>query len=195
MDKPEKILAAALQLFVTYGFHGTPTSKIAAEAGVSNGTLFHYFKTKDELVVALYTSIKGELNRYMVDKLSKAITVKERAEGLFIHSLAWAMEHKDAFFFIQQFHFSPHINLIPEAEVKKQTQLHMQLLQEGLKAKIFKSYAPDFIASIYGSQINGIYHYLLNNDLSGAKKKKIIRDAFEATWAVLTNPEEKWIKK
>jgi AcrR family transcriptional regulator len=39
-------LAAALQLFVAFGFHGTPTSRIAAQAGVSNGTLFHYYKTK-----------------------------------------------------------------------------------------------------------------------------------------------------
>ena len=55
LDKPEKILSTALKLFVAYGFHGTPTSKIASEAGVSNGTLFHYFKTKDELVVASST--------------------------------------------------------------------------------------------------------------------------------------------
>jgi AcrR family transcriptional regulator len=42
MDKQQEILSAALQLFVANGFHGTATSKIAKEAGVANGTLFHY---------------------------------------------------------------------------------------------------------------------------------------------------------
>ncbi len=37
VEKEKQILAAALQLFVAFGFHGTPTSKIAAQAGVSNG--------------------------------------------------------------------------------------------------------------------------------------------------------------
>lgn len=195
MDKPEKILAVALKLFVTYGFHGTPTSKIAVEAGVSNGTLFHYFKTKDELVVALYIAIKERLKAYLTGKLHKTITVKERSEGLFVHSLSWAQEHKDEFFFIQQFHFSPHISLVPGDEIARQTKMHQELLQEGLKAKIFKPFPLDLIASIYASQINGTYHYLLNNELPAAKKKKLIRDAFDVTWAVLTNPEEKWIKK
>ena len=62
MDKRQQILDAALKLFVEYGFHGTPTSLIAKEAGVANGTLFHYFSTKDELVVALYSSIKSRMS-------------------------------------------------------------------------------------------------------------------------------------
>ena len=58
MDKREQILLAALKLFTEFGFHGTPTSKIAVEAGVSNGTLFHYFKTKEALILALYDYVK-----------------------------------------------------------------------------------------------------------------------------------------
>ena len=69
-DKRKEILSAALKLFVEYGFHGTPTSKIAAEAGVANGTLFHYYKTKEDLVIVLYNDIKDELNRYIISKTS-----------------------------------------------------------------------------------------------------------------------------
>ncbi len=36
-------------------------SKIAKEAWISNGTLFHYFMTKLELVVVLYVYIKSKL--------------------------------------------------------------------------------------------------------------------------------------
>ena len=67
MDKRKQILDAALKLFVELGFHGTPTSMIAKEAGVANGTLFHYFATKDELVIALYVAIKNQMAGHITE--------------------------------------------------------------------------------------------------------------------------------
>ncbi|WP_281646610.1 TetR/AcrR family transcriptional regulator [Parendozoicomonas sp. Alg238-R29] len=57
-EKEKSILSAALQLFCEHGFHSSPTSKIAALAGVSNGTLLHDYKNKDSLILALYLDIK-----------------------------------------------------------------------------------------------------------------------------------------
>lgn len=42
-------------------FRATPTSAISKAAGVAEGTLFTYFKTKDDLVNALYRAIKFEI--------------------------------------------------------------------------------------------------------------------------------------
>ena len=58
MNKREKIFSTALNLFVEHGFHGTPTSKIAKEAGVANGTLFHHFNTKEDLIIEFQQSDK-----------------------------------------------------------------------------------------------------------------------------------------
>jgi AcrR family transcriptional regulator len=41
-DKKKAILAAALALFTERGFHGTPTSLIAQDAGVATGQLFPF---------------------------------------------------------------------------------------------------------------------------------------------------------
>ena len=109
MDKEKEILAAALKLFVEFGFHGTPTSKIAKEAGVANGTLFHYFKTKEELIVKLYISIKENLNGYLLSKMDDQSLLEIRMKAIYEESIRWALIHRDEFFFIQQFHFSPHL--------------------------------------------------------------------------------------
>jgi AcrR family transcriptional regulator len=53
-EKEQKILDTSLVLFVEKGFHGTSTAEIAKTAGVATGTLFHYFKTKEELIDRLY---------------------------------------------------------------------------------------------------------------------------------------------
>jgi AcrR family transcriptional regulator len=189
LDKPEKILSTALKLFVVYGFHGTPTSKIASEAGVSNGTLFHYFKTKDELVVSLYNSIREELNQYLAAKINEAEAVKEKFRSLFVYSVDWALENSDAFYFIQQFHFSPHLELVPEAEIQQQTVLHRQLLQDARNANLLKPLPVALIATLSASQINGVYQYLINNKLPAVQQKEMINNVFELTWTMIANPE------
>lgn len=48
-----QILDIALSHFIRYGFYGTSTRKIAEEAGISSGLMFHYFPNK----IALYEAL------------------------------------------------------------------------------------------------------------------------------------------
>jgi len=51
--RQEQILQAARQVFADQGFHNTRMSDIAQATGVSQGTLYHYFRSKDELFLAV----------------------------------------------------------------------------------------------------------------------------------------------
>lgn len=53
----EKVLNAAEKIFGSKGYHGSTTKEIAEEAGVSEGIIFKYFKTKKELLVNLVVPI------------------------------------------------------------------------------------------------------------------------------------------
>ncbi len=59
-DKRSALLAAATRLIVAQGL-SVPTAGIAKEAGIANGSLFTYFKTKSELFNALYLELKVEM--------------------------------------------------------------------------------------------------------------------------------------
>ena len=52
-DRPGELLEAALDLFVEKGFAATRSEEVAARAGVSKGTLFLYFPSKEELFKAV----------------------------------------------------------------------------------------------------------------------------------------------
>jgi AcrR family transcriptional regulator len=56
------IIEAAIYLFADEGFHSVSTRKIAARAGVSEGTLFNYFGSKNELMRAILERIYKELS-------------------------------------------------------------------------------------------------------------------------------------
>lgn len=64
-DKRKAILNAALRVFAEHGIVNGPTSAISKAAGVAEGTLFTYFKTKDELLNELYLELRQEFNGHM----------------------------------------------------------------------------------------------------------------------------------
>ncbi len=66
--RPGELLAAALDLFVEKGFAATRAEEVAKRAGVSKGTLFLYFPSKEELFKAVVReNIVGRLNDFAQD--------------------------------------------------------------------------------------------------------------------------------
>jgi AcrR family transcriptional regulator len=185
-DKQAAILQAALKLFVEFGFHATPTSKIAKEAGVANGTLFHYYKTKDELILALYTDIKLRLTEHMYVNVNKTDALEEVFRTIFLNTLEWAQDHKEEYYFVQQFNLSPFLSLIPQEEILKQARPHLDLIQAGIKNNILKPLAPEFLYSLINSHIYGLSQYLSSANISAQKQKKLINDSFEMIWDMIT---------
>lgn len=57
----KKVLTTALRLFANNGFHATTTAKIAKQAGVSEGTIYKYFSSKDDLLAKLIQPILAEI--------------------------------------------------------------------------------------------------------------------------------------
>lgn len=55
-DAPDRILASARKLMAQQGFEATSTKAIAQDAGVPSGLVFYYFKTKDDLLEAIFRS-------------------------------------------------------------------------------------------------------------------------------------------
>lgn len=185
MDKQKQILSAALRLFVTEGFHGTPTSKIAQEAGVANGTLFHYYKTKDDLVIGLYNNIKDELSTamYAITHVDDFITT--RFKNIFVQTLYWALDNRDKFYYIQQFQYSPHLFKISPETIQQQAMAHRELLADGVKKKVLIQQPLELIFMIFSNQIFGIYQYLSTADLTPAEQTKAINNAYEMVWELL----------
>jgi AcrR family transcriptional regulator len=62
-----KIAAAALPLFLRYGFHATPVRVIAHSARISSGSVFNYFSGKDEILEMILDESQAEAERALED--------------------------------------------------------------------------------------------------------------------------------
>lgn len=54
MDRRQAIIEAAVVVFAKKGFFGAKVSEIAETAGVADGTIYLYFKSKDEILISLF---------------------------------------------------------------------------------------------------------------------------------------------
>lgn len=88
-DKRELILEAALDLFRHYGYRRTSMEDIARAAAVAKGTLYLYFKSKDELFEAICRSL--------ADQISEGVTAAEALDLPLEPKLAALMEAKFGF--------------------------------------------------------------------------------------------------
>jgi AcrR family transcriptional regulator len=60
IETRNRILAAAKVLFASKGFHGTNSKEIAAEAGVSIGSFYSYFKNKKALFIEVFREFESQ---------------------------------------------------------------------------------------------------------------------------------------
>jgi len=59
-DKPQQIIDAAVRVFARTGYYNSRVSDIAREAGIASGTIYLYFKTKEEILVTLFREKMAE---------------------------------------------------------------------------------------------------------------------------------------
>jgi len=100
-DKRNAILAAATQVFAEKGLAG-PVAAITSAAGVAEGTLFTYFKTKDELINALYRELKLDLAQAMMSGFPRRTSVRQRLRHVWQRYVEWGAAHPEQFKALQQ---------------------------------------------------------------------------------------------
>ena len=83
--KPQQIIDAAIRVFARTGFYNSRVSDIAREAGIASGTIYLYFKTKDEILVTMFREkmaewvefVRGEIVAELdpLDKLRRLVAL------------------------------------------------------------------------------------------------------------------------
>jgi AcrR family transcriptional regulator len=82
--KRDQLIDTALRLFARHGYRATGIDTIIAEAGVAKMTLYHHFKTKDELIVAALRRRDTEWREWFIQRVTKlAGSPRERLLAVF----------------------------------------------------------------------------------------------------------------
>jgi len=82
MDKYRRILEAAITVFAEQGYFQSTIAQIAKEAGVADGTIYLYFKNKDDILVQFYQYKTRQIFERFRDAVSQPASAEEKLRCL-----------------------------------------------------------------------------------------------------------------
>lgn len=178
-DKRNAILSAAIQVFAERGL-GAPTAAITSAAGIAEGSLFTYFKTKDELINALYCEIKLELADAMMSGFPRKQSMLHRLQHVWNHYLHWGVANPGQQKVLKQIQVwsglteeSKQAGLVPFIEIQR-------MAEDAVTQRIYKDIPQAFI----GAALSALAEMTMEFMVREPKRAEMYRTAgFEMLWA------------
>lgn len=135
-EKRNALIVAAAQAIATSGVAAS-TLKIAKAAGVAEGTLFRYFPTKDDLLVAAYFALKLDLTEYLSLNLPLDAETALQFRHLWDRFIDWGTEYPDKHRALR--HLEVALASLPFANPSPAVTRHLEeIVREGFTAGVLR---------------------------------------------------------
>ena len=178
--KIEQIFSATLQLVKQHGLAGITMSEIAGAACIATGTLYIYFKSKDDLINALFTDCrKAAVDKYFKNYHDE-LPFKIGFKTIWLNLVKYRLEHFNEAVFMDQCHHSPFITETTKQMTKEMLRPLHKLVERGKKEKLLKD-IDNFVLLTY--MVGGINEFVKHNIYSGKKiTKSLMEQMFNLCW-------------
>jgi Transcriptional regulator len=93
-EKYQAILDAATEAFAEYGYFSCQVSKIAKLAGVADGTIYLYFKNKEDILVSLFRERMGQFIEQIRQEIGKYESTRDRLMCIIRTHLRYMQENR-----------------------------------------------------------------------------------------------------
>ena len=126
-EKYHTILKSAGEVFAEFGFHKATISQIAAQAGVADGTLYLYFKNKDDILYQFISVKTEQVFNKMHLAVEKGKTAEEKLRYLiYCHLEEFQNDKNMAIIFQSEVRYFREI----ESQIKDISKMYLDLLSE-----------------------------------------------------------------
>jgi len=167
----EEILSAAEKVFAAKGFFPTTMSDIARKAEFGTGTLYKYFKSKEELYFTLIEEKVEEINRLVNAELSQKTSALVRIRKVLGLQFEFIERNRDFFrIYISErnrFEWTLKDDLGKGLHEKMVTYIHIlaEVMRQGIKEGEFKSMNPMDLAHALVGMVNSfVFEWLISRE-------------------------------
>ncbi len=159
-NKELDIIDASVRVFSSEGYSEAKIHKIADEAGIASGTVYLYFKNKEEILLRIFESVWKNLFE-RIDKVDKNECEPIRKVQLLIDNVFEFFNSDPALatvFVNEQHHIMKRDNTIVMNNYKKSIGICEKVVSEGIKMNVFKKETDSII---FSTLLFGGIRYLL----------------------------------
>lgn len=127
-NKYNQILEAAVRVFARQGFYQSTIAQIAKEAGVADGTIYLYFKNKDDILVQFFSYRTKQVFESFREEVDRAETSADKLRNLVRRHLAEFQRDRDGAVVYQvETHQS---SRLAENQIREMSQMYRDLISE-----------------------------------------------------------------
>jgi len=178
--KKERIMYATLKLITEHGFHATPVSMIASEAGVGAGTIYRYFESKEAIINELYDVILKELHEATMANIPENISVRDEFFLKWKNILKYFIEREYEGKFISQYVASPFISRTVMAETERRNIYLRQLIDRGMRDKEIREVDYNTIAVYMWGTVKQLHYLHINKAIEITDE--LVNDIYTVFW-------------
>lgn len=184
-NKKEIIIDTAANLFSEFGFHEINMDMIAKKAGIAKGTIYNYFKSKEELYFTINETRLNKLITELERKFNEQILVIDDLRGFVIHVFMFLLKYKDFFLIFQRTRLRKQqfASKSLEEKINRLKEMIANILNEGIKENMFKKLDVCFTADMI---LGTIYSAVLRNLEKDIHHEKILHER-EALFEFIKN--------
>jgi AcrR family transcriptional regulator len=183
-DKRNAILEAATRLFAERGLTAAPTSEISKKAGVAEGTLFTYFKTKDDLINALYRELKLELADAMMSDFPRKKNVRTRLRHVWDRYVNWGIANPSQRKVLAQLAVSEALTKESRDTGSAPFVEFQVMIRDAVERRVFRNDVPvDLISKSLAALVEATIDLTVSNR---AKAKQYRDSGFQMFWSGIT---------
>jgi TetR/AcrR family transcriptional regulator, repressor of fatR-cypB operon len=133
-----QIYEATLKLVSKEGLAGLTMNKIAQEAGIGTGTLYVYFKGKEELINDLFLKMKGRTTQCYLRGYDENEPFKVGFRKIWNNIYQDKLNEHQCSVFQEQCHTSPYISEATKTELNKLTAPFVRMMERGKQEHLVK---------------------------------------------------------
>jgi AcrR family transcriptional regulator len=156
VDKRAAIIDAAVALFAHRGFYGTTVPEIAQAAGVATGSIYLYFKTKEELVNAALAERKQGMFDVIVAAAGAGGDLETRFRRLWRQLVAYAVAHPSDFLFFEMHHHAGYVEPATQAAGDRIMAVAVAFVREVMAAYRIAAPSPEAAVSLVWGALVGL---------------------------------------
>lgn len=183
MSKIEDIHKAALKVINVQGLYQAPVSQIAREAGVAAGTMYVYYKSKDQLVISLYKRILSGLNASLNDATEDGLDEQSQFFKLWLAIFRYFITNPDEFLYLRQFSASPYEQQVGRDELMKSIEPLARVIGAAIKNGQLKDLTLPLSVSIVMAGIEATVLSQLNYSLK--MNSALLQGLLKSSWRSL----------
>ncbi len=148
MNTKERLLLSAKEVFSEKGFHKTKVSDIVKKAGVSQGTFYIYFKSKEEIFKELILQLKEKILKIVKEKYDSSLEGNLLQMNKEFLKLLYENKKIAEIFLYQIFPVSESFKKIYFETVEEIRRYLTEIIDEAVKKEHLKNVSPDNIANM-----------------------------------------------